>query len=110
MIRSFAEAEGLFEHVFKHLHPALTAADHADVLERLCWTCDDPDGYLTDVRDEWLRSGDRRHVEVALSFQEILPFRDRVERKAAFKRIRDRWPDLAKRCDEIDRALVAEDG
>ena len=101
MIRTFNDAERLFEHVLEHLSTVLTPTDHADILERLCWACTDPDGHLQAVREQWLLGDDRRRIEIALSFQEIFPFRDHRDMEAVLQRIGQRWPDLRGRCDEL---------
>lgn len=75
----------------------------ADVLERLCWASDDPGGLLLQAREMWLRSDDRRRVEVALAFDETFPFREHVEMEEVLRRIGHRWPDLVARCEQLTR-------
>lgn len=109
MIRALDEAERLLEHVLQHLHQALAPAQHADVLERLCWASDDPSGFLVAVREKWLRGDERYRVEVALAFDEMFPFRERSEMEAVFRQISRRWPDLAGRCEALMASRVAHE-
>lgn len=109
MIRSLSDAEQFFEHVLRHLHPALTPEQHADVLQRLYWASEDPGGFLLAVRESWLRGDDRYRVEVALAFDEIFPFRERLEMEAVLERIGEQWPELARRCEALAASRKAQE-
>jgi hypothetical protein len=75
----------------------------ADIFERLVWYLDDNGTDLLQERDNWLLSGDKDKVAVALALEETFPFANREKMVRQFQCITERWPELAPRCQEIPK-------
>ena len=90
------------------LHPGSLA----DVLDMLIWTMDDNGGEIIAAIERWLQSEDYERVREGLHLKGVFPFRDEAEMSAVLQQIKNRWPDLAPRCDEVAlrRSRVSKQG
>ena len=89
--------EGLME----RLEPGLPGSALSEILNRLLWVTDDNGSDVVTVCREWLASGDQRRVEAALSIEDSWLYDDRHELAARLTLVREQWPQLAPRVEEI---------
>lgn len=75
----------------------------ADLLGILIWITKDDGAGITHSADDWLRAAsDERKVHIAL-YLETFPFVDAEEMILVFSIVKDKFPDLKPRCDELIR-------
>lgn len=91
----------LMDLLLTHTARELPAKALAEVFDRLIWCLDDEGSAILRVREAWLRSDDRRRVEVALAMDETYPFVDALEMDEVLSRVAVRWPDLSTLCRAI---------
>jgi hypothetical protein len=97
----------IMDTLMNHRATALPPKGLAEVFDRLIWCLDDQGTSLLRVREDWLESGDRDRVEVALAMDEVFPYADPHKMDDVFSDIAMRWPDLAGACDRIRDARAA---
>ncbi len=81
----------------------LPASALAEVFDLLIWCLDDNGSEILQERESWLSSEDKYKVEIALSMEEVFPYKNDLEMNESFHSIADKWPDLADRCNELIR-------
>lgn len=103
--------ENIADCLFHRRAPHLPADARAGVLDQLIWTMDDNGREICEALRQWIASGDRARVEVALAVKEVFFYANRLEMTDAFERLCARFPELRPRCDDIlagwDRQLAA---
>ncbi|MBU2707726.1 hypothetical protein KCM76_17165 [Zooshikella marina] len=88
-------------YLLSRLVTGLPVSELANVFDCLIWCMDDNGADIEAVRQEWLLSDDKRKVEVALSMSETYPYDSRQELIDGLKLIKNKWPDLEPKCNEI---------
>jgi len=102
------DAAQIMNALYEHRAKNLSAATLGEILDKLTWCLHDPDGALSQVREEWLESTDRGRVEVALSMLSTFPFIDASRMREVFDQISSKWPDLAQTCRDITEQRRAQ--
>jgi len=94
--------------ILAHRAPGLGPEVFAELFDSLVWTLDDNGTAVVRLCEEWLASGDRERVEVALEMDELCPFTDPSMLVGALDRISRLWPDLSSKCQRLraDRAQL----
>jgi hypothetical protein len=93
--------EEMMEFLYKRRAPNLPPSALADVFGILVWSMDDRGLELLTVQRNWLESGERDKVEIALAMKEVFPCKTREEMIELFAKITRRWPDLNDTCQAI---------
>lgn len=101
------DISSIMEMLYTHRAPALPPKGLAEVFDRLIWCLDDQGASLLRVREEWLVSGDRARVEIALAMDEAFPFDTSAEMTKVFSRISARWPELSGACERVQASRAA---
>lgn len=91
-------AEYLFSNKTRSVAPQFVA----DILDRLIWIVDDENGnQILDTRDKWLEGDDPERAHVALLMRETLPLKSLERAIEVLTRVKSRWPQFSRECDEI---------
>ena len=100
VLSEFGEAS-LAERLYDAIPTDRPWEDVADLFGILVWSTSDNGSALTRVTDGWLKEGsDLRRCQIALHL-DTYPFRERVEMEAVLRRVAERMPELAPKCDEL---------
>lgn len=75
----------------------------ADIFDRLIWCLSDNGADLLVVREQWLRSSNKRKVTLALLMNEVFPFESAEEMNQQLGQVAERWQDLRPLCDNLIR-------
>ncbi|QSQ15622.1 hypothetical protein [Myxococcus landrumensis] len=102
-----AEMSRIMDSLYEHRAPALPSHALADNFDRMIWCLDDQGAALLQVREDWLISGDRGRVEVALDMEETFPFSDSQKMNDVLGQISARWPELSAKCRSIQEARAS---
>ena len=73
----------------------------ADVFDRLIWCESDNGEAICIVREKWLEGDSFGKCAVALEMSETFPYEDISKMQAVFESIKEKWPQLERRCNEI---------
>lgn len=95
-----AEMSAFMESLVDDRAPGVPAEAIAEVLDRLIWCVDDNEEKILAVRDRWLESGDEYRVSIALSMNDVFPFRTRQQLEERLAEIALRFPGLRRKCVE----------
>jgi hypothetical protein len=109
---TIADMAHVMDFIYNHRAPSLRPEDVAEIYGQLIWSLsDEAAAFLLQVREEWLISGDRGRVELALAIGEVFPFRDATRMAEVLGQVSTKWPDLRDRCESmIKERAVAERG
>ena len=79
----------------------LPAKELGSVFDKLVWCMDDNGGEINLERRNWLRSDDKKKVEIALSMSEMFPFDSRNEMLDCFESVKQKWPEFEEICNSF---------
>jgi hypothetical protein len=95
--------EQVMTYMLRNSVTGLPPASLAEVFDRLIWCLADNGEGLLNVRKDWLECNDPAKIEVALNMSETFPYDTREEMIRKFREIKDSYPRLTDRCNEIIR-------
>lgn len=74
---------------------------YAEIFDRLIWLLNDNGTELLKVRTKWLESEEYEKVVIALEMGETFPYNNRQEMESRFSTIKEKWPELSERCNQL---------
>ncbi|BCJ64095.1 hypothetical protein [Polymorphospora rubra] len=93
--------QSVLDGLISRLHPGLGGDALGEILNRLVWLTDDNGADVIAVCRGWLKSGDRRRVEAALSIEEGWLYEGRDDLRTNLLEVGSQWPHLMTRVEEI---------